>query len=258
MTRKLFVAGNWKMNTDTAGARELAQGLVEKIGSVEKVDLAVCPPFVYLAPVGEALSGSNIDLGAQNVFYEDNGAFTGEISASMLKDIGCRYAIIGHSERRHVIGETDEVINRKILKALSDGLEVIFCVGELLEQRKSGETLDVVRRQVEVGAESVDAEQAKRITIAYEPVWAIGTGETATPDQAQEVHSMIRKMVSEKYDDALARQMWIQYGGSVKPANAAELLAQDDIDGALVGGASLKVDDFAQIVHAGVETDKDS
>ncbi len=258
MARKLFIAGNWKMNTDMSGAKELASALVEKIGSVEDVDLAVCPPNVYLWAVGEALSGSNIELGAQNVFYEDNGAFTGEVSTAMLKDVGCRYAIIGHSERRHVIGETDELINKKILKALSDGLDVMFCVGELLEQRKSNETLEVVRRQVEVGMEGVDAEQAARITIAYEPVWAIGTGETATPDQAQEVHAMIRQLIARNYDDTLADKMRIQYGGSVKPANAADLLSQEDIDGALVGGASLKADAFAQIVQAGVETRKGS
>jgi len=250
MGRKFFIAGNWKMNTSRAGAVKLAEALVDKIGTIEAVDLAVCPPSVYLADVGGTLSHSRIALGAQNMFYEDNGAFTGELSGAMLKDVGCRYVIIGHSERRHIIGETDEIINRKIVKGLADGLEVIFCVGELLEQRQAAATLDVVRRQVRIGLEGVTKGQADRLTIAYEPVWAIGTGQTATPDQAQEVHAMIREVIVEIYDGELARALRIQYGGSVKPSNAAELLAQPDIDGALVGGASLKADDFAAIVKA--------
>jgi triosephosphate isomerase len=252
MSRKLFVAGNWKMNTDAAGAVGLAKELTDAIGSVEAVDLAVCPPFVYLPSVAEALRGSNIAMGAQDVFYEDNGAYTGEISTAMLKDVCCRYAIVGHSERRHVIGETDELINRKILKTLSDGLLPIFCVGELLEQRQAGQTLETVRSQVRIGLEGVSQSEVTKITIAYEPVWAIGTGVTATPDQAQEVHAMIRTLLTEMYDNSVAEILRIQYGGSVKPANAAELLGQADIDGALVGGASLKAVDFAEIVKAGI------
>jgi len=252
MSRKLFIAGNWKMNTSASEAGKLAAALAEKIGSVDEVDLAVCPPFVYLPAVKAALAGCRIELGAQNMYYEDNGAYTGEISGAMLKDVGCRYVILGHSERRHVMGETDETINRKILKALSDGLEVIFCVGELLAEREAGSTHEVVRRQVQVGMEGVDKTAAERVTIAYEPVWAIGTGKTATPDQAQEVHAMIRGLVGELYDSTLAERLRIQYGGSVKPANAAELLGQADIDGALVGGASLKADDFTAIVKAGM------
>jgi triosephosphate isomerase len=251
VARKLFVAGNWKMNLSRAEAGELASALAGKIGDVEAVDLAVCPPMVHLQTVGAALEGTNIALGAQNMFYEDNGAFTGETSAAMLTDAGCRYLILGHSERRHVMGEPDELINRKMLKALSAGLEPIFCVGELLEQREAGETLDVVRRQVEVGLEGVSSADAERITIAYEPVWAIGTGKTATPEQAQEVHAMIRELLGERLSGELAAAMRIQYGGSVKPNNAADLLGQPDIDGALVGGASLKADDFASIVQAG-------
>jgi len=252
MSRKLFVAGNWKMNTDAAGAVRLAKELVGALGSVDAVDLAVCPPFVYLASVAEALRGSNIAVGAQDVFYEDNGAYTGEISAAMLKDVGCRCAIVGHSERRHVIGETDEIINRKILKTLSDGLSPIFCVGELLEQREAGQTLETVRSQVRIGLEGVSQSEVTKITIAYEPVWAIGTGVTATPDQAQEVHAMIRTLLTEMYDESVAETLRIQYGGSVKPANAGQLLGQADIDGALVGGASLKAADFAEIVKAGI------
>jgi len=214
--------------------------------------MAVCPPLVYLSDVRAALGESNIALGAQNMFYEDNGAFTGEVSAAMLKDVGCRFVILGHSERRGVIGETDELINRKIIKALADGLEVIFCIGELLEERRAGQTMDVVSRQVKIGLEGVTAEDIARVTLAYEPVWAIGTGVTATPEEAQEVHAMIRGLLSNTYDGATAEGVRIQYGGSVRPVNAGELLAQADIDGALVGGASLKSTDFAAIVNAGI------
>jgi triosephosphate isomerase len=238
------------MNTNGRGAAELAKALASSIGSLDGVDLAVCPPFVYLSAVRQALAGSRIALGAQDVFYEDDGAYTGEVSTAMLRDAGCRYVIIGHSERRHVLGETDEMINRKIIKALSDGLEVIFCVGELLEERKSGLTLEVVDRQVRIGLEGVAPADAARLTVAYEPVWAIGTGVNATPQQAQEVHSMIRELLARTFNPALASSIRIQYGGSVKPANAAELMRQRDIDGALVGGASLKAPDFEAIVRA--------
>jgi len=238
------------MNTNGRGAAELAKTLASSIGSLDGVDLAVCPPFVYLSAVRQALAGSRIALGAQDVFYEDDGAYTGEVSTAMLRDAGCRYVIIGHSERRHVLGETDEMINRKIIKALSDGLEVIFCVGELLEERKSGLTLEVVDRQVRIGLEGLAPADAARLTVAYEPVWAIGTGVNATPQQAQEVHSMIRELLAKTFNPALASSIRIQYGGSVKPANAAELMRQRDIDGALVGGASLKAPDFEAIVRA--------
>jgi triosephosphate isomerase len=252
MARKLFIAGNWKMNLSKDEAAKLASGMAEKIGSVDAVDLALCPTFVHLDAVSQSLKGSNIAVGAQDMFFEDNGAFTGEISGAMLRDVGCTYVILGHSERRHVIGESDEWINRKVLKGISDGLKVILCVGELLEERKSGSTFDVVDRQIRVGFEGVSAAQAVDVTIAYEPVWAIGTGETATPDQAQEVHAHIRKRMEEMYDASVASSVRIQYGGSVKPGNAKDLLGQEDIDGALVGGASMKVDDFAGIVEAGM------
>ncbi len=251
MPRKPFIAGNWKMNTNAASAVALARALVEKIGSVDAADLAVCPPFVYLAAVGEALAGSRIALGSQNVFYEDDGAFTGETSTAMLKDVGCAYAIIGHSERRHVMGESDELINRKVLKAVADGLGPILCVGELLGERQAQETLEVVTRQVKLALEGVSGADIGKVTLAYEPVWAIGTGVTATPEQAQEVHALIRSVLAGLYGAAAAETMRIQYGGSVKPGNAAELLACPDVDGALVGGASLKADDFAAIVRAG-------
>jgi len=248
VARKKFIAGNWKMNLNAAEAVALAAGLVKEVGALDAVDVAVCPPFVYIPQVAAAVKGSKIGVGAQDMFYENNGAFTGEISGAMLKDVGCRYVILGHSERRHVIGESDELINRKIVKALADGLDVIFCVGELLAERDSGVTNDVVTRQVKVGLSAVSREQMAKVTIAYEPVWAIGTGRNATPQQAQEVHAMIRGLVGKMYDSSVAAEVRIQYGGSVKASNAAELMGQADVDGALVGGASLKVADFVGII----------
>ena len=250
MARRMFIAGNWKMNTSIGQAAQLARDLVEQIGETDGADLAICPPFVFLSAVAEALAGSTIALGAQDMFYEDDGAFTGEISGTMLTDVGCRYVILGHSERRHVIGENDELINRKIIKALADGLEVILCVGELLAEREAHQTQEVVSRQVKVGLEGTSKADMAHVTIAYEPVWAIGTGVTATPAQAQEIHVMIRELIGKRYDGALAESVRIQYGGSVKPNNAEELLALPDVDGALVGGAALKAADFAAIVRA--------
>jgi triosephosphate isomerase len=253
MTRKLFIAGNWKMNTSKAEGVALAKGLVDRVGAEDRMDLAVFPPAVYIDAIVGACSGSKIAVGAQNMFYEDNGAFTGEISATMLKDLGCQYVILGHSERRHVIGESDELVNRKVIKALADGVAPILCVGELLEQREADETTDVVTRQVKVGFEGVSEADAAKVTIAYEPVWAIGTGKTATPDQAQDVHAMIRGLIGQMYSEQLAQSIRIQYGGSVKPGNAAELMGQPDVDGALVGGASLKVEDFAGIIESALK-----
>ncbi|MFP4354104.1 MAG: triose-phosphate isomerase [Phycisphaerae bacterium] len=250
MSRKLFIAGNWKMNLDKSGATDLARQLSMKIGSTEQIDLAVAPVSLHIADVAATLVGTKISVAAQNMWHEDNGAYTGEISAAQLKDVGTEYVILGHSERRHVIGESDELINKKVLKALSSDLKVILCVGELLEERKSDKTMDVVNKQVKVGLEGVSAAAMANVTIAYEPVWAIGTGETATPAQAQEVHSKIRALLGELYDGDVAGATRIQYGGSVKPSNAGELLGQEDVDGALVGGASLKADDFAGIVEA--------
>jgi len=246
--RKPFIAGNWKMNTDREGAVDLAGGLVSRLKDDETVDMAVCPPFVYLDAVAKALNSSNIALGAQNIYFEPNGAFTGEISCKMLKDVCCTYVIIGHSERRHKIGETDELINKKISAAITSGLLPIFCVGELLEQREAGKTAQVVTRQIKEGLAGLTAEKVLAVTIAYEPVWAIGTGVNATPDQAQQVHAMIRELLADMYDNSLAGQMRIQYGGSAKPANTAELMACPDVDGLLVGGASLKADDFATMI----------
>jgi len=253
MSRRLFIAGNWKMNMSSESGVALAAGLRETIGSVESVDLGVAPPFVYLSAVRDALAGGRIALLAQNMASQDDGAFTGEVSGAMLKDVGVRGVILGHSERRHVFGESDEMVSRKVVKALGDGLEVILCVGELLSEREAAATTDVVSRQVKIGLEGVSKADLAGVTIAYEPVWAIGTGVTATPQQAQEVHAMIRELLGGLYDAPAAEAIRIQYGGSVKPANALDLLRQPDIDGALVGGASLKVEDFTAIVNAGVE-----
>jgi triosephosphate isomerase len=255
--RKPFIGGNWKMNTDSKSAVELAKSVVQKCGAMlGKVDICVCPPFVYLPAVKQSLDSSNIRLGAQDVYFESKGAFTGEISCQMLKDIGCKDVIIGHSERRHVLGETDELINKKLSAAIDAGLLPIFCVGELLEQRKAGKTEQIVKEQVQKGLKGITVEKAKAVTIAYEPVWAIGTGVNASPQQAQEVHLMIRQLVAAMYNKDFAGQIRIQYGGSVKPDNAAELAAQADVDGFLVGGASLKADDFAAIVKAAAEARK--
>jgi triosephosphate isomerase len=252
--RKSFIAGNWKMNTDVHSSVKLAEGVVSGCKDVagSKVDVAVCPPFVYLQQVGKALQSSHIALGSQDIYFEQKGAFTGEISSAMLKDVGCAYALCGHSERRHVIGETDELINKKVHAAILGGLLPILCVGELLEERKANRTDEVVTRQMKKGLAGLGAEKMSAVTIAYEPVWAIGTGLTATPQQAQEVHAMIRKLVAQMYDRKIADAIRIQYGGSVKPDNAAELMAQEDLDGLLVGGASLKADDFVAIVKASV------
>ena len=246
--RKPFIAGNWKMNTNCQSAVALASELVRELQKVQTVDIAVCPPFVYLQSVAEVLSSSNIALGAQNVYFEANGAFTGEISCEMLKDICCVYAIIGHSERRHVIGETDELINKKVTSAICGGLRPILCVGELLEQRETGRTEAIVSEQVKKGLVGIEEEEVLAVTIAYEPVWAIGTGRNATPEQAQEVHKMIRNLLADMYNESVARQIRIQYGGSAKPANTKELMENPDVDGLLVGGARLKIDDFAAMI----------
>lgn len=248
--RKPFIAGNWKMNMNSTSAVALAAGLAKALEEVDTVDVAVCPPSVYLQSVAAALSASNIAMGAQNVYFEGNGAFTGELSCEMLKDAGCTYVIIGHSERRHILGETDEMINKKVAAAINSGLLPIFCVGELLEERQAEKTTEVVVNQVKKGLAGLSAERVLAVTIAYEPVWAIGTGLTATPDQAQQVHGMIRGLLAELYNEDAAEKIRIQYGGSAKPSNTAELMAQPDVDGLLVGGASLKVDDFAAMVKA--------
>jgi len=251
--RKTFIAGNWKMNLDRAQAVALVTDLKSGSAAGGSVDLAVCPPFVYLEAVGSALQGTPIALGAQDMYFEKAGAFTGEISGPMLEDLGCRYVILGHSERRHILGETDALINQKVLAALALGLLPILCVGELLEEREAGQTEAVVRRQMQGSLAGVSATQMEQVVIAYEPVWAIGTGKVASPEQAQSVHADLRRLIEECYNPEVASVVRIQYGGSVKPDNAGELLSLPDVDGALVGGASLKADDFLGIVAAAPE-----
>ena len=257
-TRRPFVAGNWKMNTTAASgcalARELAAALPT---SRDAVDVLVAPPLPYLDCVDDELAKSAVMIGAQNCYHEKEGAFTGEVSAAMLADLDVDYVILGHSERRHVIGETDEDVNRKVTAALAAGLGVILCVGETLEQREAGETESVLETQLNGGLKGLTAEQFAAgpggnadLVLAYEPVWAIGTGKTATPEIAQEAHAFLRSKLSAGWGGDLAGATRIQYGGSVKPANAADLLACPDIDGALVGGASLKADSFLPIVEA--------
>ena len=250
--RRKFVAGNWKMCTTAATAQQLAAAVVKGLGAEDRVSVAVCPPFPYLIPVAEALRGSVVALGAQNMYFEKEGAFTGEVSPTMLLDVGCRFVILGHSERRHKLGEDNAFINRKVQAALTAGLSVIFCVGETLQEREANRTEAILDTQLTGGLAGVPAGVMNRVVVAYEPVWAIGTGRNATPQQAQEVHAFLRRRVSELYNAETAKALVIQYGGSVKPDNAASLLGQPDVDGALVGGASLQADQFLAIVRAGV------
>jgi len=247
--RKPFVAGNWKMNLDKTGSVDLAKGLLEKSFDAA-VEIAIGVPFVYLDAVGSVISGSEIALASQNAYFEKSGAFTGEISCGMLTDIGCKYVILGHSERRHVLGETDEDVNKKVFAVLEAGMIPIVCVGEMLADREAGNTMAVIKSQFDGSFAGVSADQMESVVIAYEPVWAIGTGKVATPEQAEEVHSDLRKILESSYNSKVAESVRIQYGGSVKPDNAGELLSQPNIDGALVGGASLKANDFAAIVAA--------
>jgi len=247
--RRYLIAGNWKMNLTRSDAVELAKGVAAaEVG--DNADVLVCPSNVYLDAVSGAVSGSKVAVGGQDVYFESGGAFTGETSTDMLKDIGCSHVILGHSERRNVIGECDTLINKKVHAALAAGLTPVLCVGELLEEREAGKTTEVVQSQMTGSLKDVTADQMAKIVVAYEPVWAIGTGKTASPEQAQEVHGDLRKMLAEQYNQGVADSVQILYGGSVKPANAAELLGQADIDGALVGGASLKADSFAAIIAA--------
>ncbi len=251
MARRCFIAGNWKMNKTVTESLALVRELRGVLSQVrDRVEIAVAPPFTALHPVAKALEDSNIAVAAQNCHPEASGAFTGEVSAPMLKELGCSYVILGHSERRQLFGETDAGVNRKTAAALKAGLLPIVCVGETLAEREANRTLEVVSTQVKGCLSGFGAAEGARFVIAYEPVWAIGTGKVATTQQAQEVHAHIRELLSQQWGRETAAQVRIQYGGSVKPDNAAELLAQPDIDGALVGGASLKAADFAAIVKA--------
>ena len=250
MARRNFIAGNWKMNKTAAAAVALAKTLRDKLEDCTGVDIAVCPVYTVLGNVAEVLQGSCIKVGAQNVHWAETGAFTGEISAEMLKEIPVEYVIIGHSERRQYFGENDETVNKRLRRALQAGLKPIVCVGETLDQRETGETERVVERQVVDGLAGMNAQDMATVTLAYDPVWAIGTGRTATPAQAENVHLFIRGLLAKLFGRECAEAVRIQYGGSVKADNASELLSQPNIDGALVGGASLNADDFAAIVVA--------
>ena len=246
--RKPLIAGNWKMYKTPDEAAATAQQLVRSVGSVSDVDIMIAPTFIALAAVYAAIKNSPVALGAQNLYWQDEGAYTGEISAPMLKSVGCRYCIIGHSERRQYFAETDETVNKKIKAAIKAGLQPIFCVGETEKERESGQTLSILDKQIKKGLEGLVLEQLDLLIIAYEPVWAIGTGKTATDNQAQEVHQFIRSLVKNNFGQALSDSVRILYGGSVKPDNIASLMAMPDIDGALVGGASLNAESFRKIV----------
>ena len=247
--RKPFIAGNWKLNKSIAEAKALVAELKTAVADVDTVDIMIAPVFTALNPVAEELKGSNILLGAQNCHPETSGAFTGELSAELLKDAGCQAVIIGHSERRQLFGELDEFINRKVKATLAAGLTAVLCIGETLEQRENGDMYEVLTTQLQGGLAGLNAEQMQNVVIAYEPVWAIGTGKTASNDEAQEVHSFLRGLLQGTIDQTTALATRIVYGGSVKPDNVDGLMAEADIDGALVGGASLKANDFARIVR---------
>jgi triosephosphate isomerase len=249
--RNKIIAGNWKMFNDISETQNLITKLISGLSGLSlKCDVVICPPYTSLSEAGNLIKNSVIKLGAQNMYFEENGAFTGEVSASMLKSVGCEYVILGHSERRTIFSENDQLINKKIIKALNRCLKPIFCIGETLSERENGITFEVIKRQLTEGLKNVSSIELSKLVIAYEPVWAIGTGKTATPGQAQEVHAFIRNNIREIYSIDEAQKIVIQYGGSVKPDNAAELLKQPDIDGALVGGACLKADSFIDIIRA--------
>ena len=247
MARRKIIAGNWKMNMTPSQAVALVEELKSLVGN-DEVDVVFCVPAIDIIPAVEAVKGTNIAIGAENMYFEESGAYTGEIAPNMLTDAGVSYVVLGHSERREYFAETDETVNKKVLKAFEHGITPIICCGETLTQRKQGIYIDWIRMQIKIAFQNVTADQAKKAVIAYEPIWAIGTGETATADQAEEVCGAIRSCIGEIYDDATAQEIRIQYGGSVNAGNAAELFAKPDIDGGLVGGASLKAD-FGKIVN---------
>jgi triosephosphate isomerase len=252
--RRLLIAGNWKMNLTRQSAESLASAVVSALSAIhDSVEVLVAPPCVYLLPVGSVIAESAVQLGAQNAYFEDSGAYTGEVAIDMLLDVGCSHVILGHSERRHILREADELIGKKVAAALHKGLKTILCVGELLSQHNDNETAAVLDRQMAAGLENVGEAAMENVVIAYEPVWAIGTGVTATPDQAESAHAHLRKWLDNRYNAVVGRQTRILYGGSVKPDNAKDLLSQPNVDGALVGGASLKADQFIAIIDTAVE-----
>ncbi len=248
MSRKVIIAGNWKMNKTVEESVALAQGVVAEVGSVQDVTVVVCPPYTSLYAVSQVLKGSNVKLGAQDVYFEASGAYTGKVSISMLKSCGVEFVILGHSEQRQFFGETDETVNKKTNVVLAAGLTPIVCVGELLEERESGVTEKVCETQIRGAYAGISAADAVKTVIAYEPVWAIGTGKVASPEQAEDVHAFIRKLLADMYDAPTAEMIQIQYGGSMKPDNAKELLGKPNVDGGLIGGASLVAEQFKGIV----------
>lgn len=251
--RRPIIAGNWKMNKTVEDAVSVATGLKRKFYTFSEADIVICPPYTALNKVYDQIVDSSIMLGAQDVYWEESGAFTGEVSPNMLKDAGCRYVIVGHSERRAFFAESDDDVNKKLKVVLKHGMVPIMCIGERLEERDNGMTFEVIEKQLTKGLKNIVKEEVVRIVIAYEPVWAIGTGRTATPQQAQEAHKYIRGLIERSYDKEAAAKVRIQYGGSVKPDNISQLMAQEDVDGALVGGASLDVNSFAEIVENAVK-----
>jgi triosephosphate isomerase len=246
--RKPIIAGNWKMNKTVEESIELTNAIKRGLYDIEAVEIVLCPPFTSLSNVNEMLVDTNIELGAQDCYWQNSGAYTGEVAPKMLKSVGCKYVIIGHSERRAMFGETNETVNKKVLAALQEGLNPIMCVGERLEERESNKTFGVIRGHIEDGLKNIKIQNMQNLVIAYEPVWAIGTGRNATPAQAEEVHNFIRKLLEKLYDKATSEIVRIQYGGSVKPDNIEGIMNEEDVDGALVGGASLKADSFVEIV----------
>ncbi len=248
MTRKPFIAGNWKMFKTNEEAINLVQGIKAGVYKTNGCQIVICPPFTALSAVSEILNDSPVELGAQNMYHETEGAFTGEISPVMLKGVGCRYVILGHSERRQYFKESDAFINKKVKTALKYSLIPILCIGETLEQREAKQQFEVVKSQFEHSLMDITKEEMIKIVIAYEPVWAIGTGKTATPEQAEQMHSYVRRLLNEKFGQEVASRIWILYGGSVKPDNIASLMSKPNVDGALVGGASLKAESFSEIV----------
>lgn len=249
--RKPIIGGNWKMNKGTPKeVNEMLKKLIPLIKNIANVDVVIAPPYTVLLSAFEILKGTTIKLGAQNMYFEEKGAFTGEISPNFLKKIGVEYVILGHSERRNIFHETDELVNKKLMKALSLGLKPIVCIGEHLEEREAGKTKEIIKLQMNESFKSLSKKQMSETVIAYEPIWAIGTGRTATPEQAEEIHVFIRELISQKFDPGTANKVRIQYGGSIKPANAKELFLKENIDGGLVGGASLLADSLSQIINA--------
>ncbi len=246
--KRPLIAGNWKMFKTISEAINLVNIIKAGTHKITDCEIVICPPFIALAAISEAIRDTKIELGAQNMYSETEGAFTGEISPPMLKDVGCRYVILGHSERRQHFKETDEVINKKVISALKYTLVPILCLGETLEEREARRAFEVVKRQFDQSLKNLKAEEIERVVIAYEPVWAIGTGRTATPEQAEQMHSYIRRLLKEQYGEAVGERVKILYGGSVKPDNIAHLMAKPNLDGALVGGASIKAESFIQIV----------